>query len=105
MVLWNDYIFLGQYVFDLMSMIAFTQSIDTSDSQPGRTESLPMVNGNMVVQQYILIQSGVEFLEIPKYTKEDLDEIDVLYRCCLPSYNHKSDLLIKNDVIALKLSQ
>jgi len=41
-------------IFDLMSMIAFTQKIDTSDSEPGRTESLPMVNGNMVVQQYLV---------------------------------------------------
>ena len=41
-------------IFDLMSMIAFTQKIDTSDSEPGRTESLPMVNGNMVVEQYLI---------------------------------------------------
>ena len=41
-------------IFDLMSMIAFTQGVDTSDSEPGRTESLPMVNGNMVVQQYLV---------------------------------------------------
>ena len=41
-------------IFDLMSMIAYTQSIDTSDSKPGRTETLPMVNGNMVVQQYLV---------------------------------------------------
>lgn len=41
-------------IFDLMSMIAFTQKIDTSDSEPGRTESLPMVNGNMVVQQFLV---------------------------------------------------
>ena len=41
-------------IFDLMSMIAFTQKIDTSDSEPGRTETLPMVNGNMVVQQYLV---------------------------------------------------
>lgn len=41
-------------IFDLMSMIAFTQSIDTSESEPGQTESLPMVNGNMVVQQYLV---------------------------------------------------
>ena len=41
-------------IFDLMSMIAFTQGFDTSDSEPGRTESLPMVNGNMVVQQYLV---------------------------------------------------
>ncbi len=41
-------------IFDLLSMIAFTQKIDTSDSEPGRTEALPMVNGNMVVQQYLV---------------------------------------------------
>ena len=41
-------------IFDLMSMIAFAQNIDTSDSKPGQTESLPMVNGNMVVQQYLV---------------------------------------------------
>lgn len=41
-------------IFDLMSMIAFTQGFDTSDSEPGRTETLPMVNGNMVVQQYLV---------------------------------------------------
>ncbi len=41
-------------IFDLMSMIAFAQGFDTSDSEPGRTESLPMVNGNMVVQQYLV---------------------------------------------------
>ena len=37
-----------------MSMIAFTQNIDTSDSELGRTETLPMVNGNMVAQQYLV---------------------------------------------------
>lgn len=41
-------------IFDLMSMIAFTQGFDTSDSEPGLTETLPMVNGNMVVQQYLV---------------------------------------------------
>ncbi len=41
-------------IFDLMSMIAFTQKIDTSESEPGRTESLPMVNGDMVVEQYLV---------------------------------------------------
>jgi len=41
-------------IFDLMSMIAFTQKIDTSDSEPGQTESLPMVNGIMVVQQFLV---------------------------------------------------
>lgn len=41
-------------IFDLMSMIAYTQGFDTSDSELGRTESLLMVNGNMVVQQYLV---------------------------------------------------
>ena len=41
-------------IFDMMSMIAFTQNIDTSDSELGRTETLPMVNGNMVAQQYLV---------------------------------------------------
>lgn len=41
-------------IFDLMSMIAYTQKIDTSDSEPGQTESLPMVNGNIVVQQFLV---------------------------------------------------
>lgn len=47
-------------IFDLLSMIAFTQKIDTSDSQPGRTESLPMVNGNTVVQQYLVYTGNKE---------------------------------------------
>ncbi|MBO4561249.1 MAG: DUF3108 domain-containing protein [Bacteroidaceae bacterium] len=46
---WRD-----ERIFDLLSMIAFTQGIDTQGSQPGRTETLPMVNGNMVVQQYLV---------------------------------------------------
>ena len=41
-------------IFDMMSMIAFTQKIDTSDSELGSTETLPMVNGNMVILQYLV---------------------------------------------------
>jgi len=41
-------------IFDLMSMIAFAQNIDTSGSKPGQTETLYMVNGNKVVQQYLV---------------------------------------------------
>ena len=41
-------------IFDMMSMIAFAQNIDTSDREPGSTENLPMVNGNKVVQQYMV---------------------------------------------------
>jgi len=41
-------------IFDMMSMIAFTQKIDTSDRELGSTETLPMVNGSMVVLQYLV---------------------------------------------------
>jgi hypothetical protein len=41
-------------IFDMMSMIAFAQNIDTSDREIGSTENLPMVNGNKVVQQYLV---------------------------------------------------
>ena len=41
-------------IFDLLSMIAFTQSIDTRISELGRTVTLPMVNGNLVVLQYLV---------------------------------------------------
>ena len=41
-------------IFDMMSMIAFAQNIDTSDREIGSTENLPMVNGNKVVQQYMV---------------------------------------------------
>ena len=41
-------------IFDIMSMLSYTRMIDTSDSEPGRTESFPMVNGDMVVQQYLV---------------------------------------------------
>lgn len=41
-------------IFDMMSMIKFTQKIETSGIKPGHTEFLPMVNGNMVVQQHLV---------------------------------------------------
>ena len=41
-------------IFDLMSMIAFAQKIDTKGLKPGSTETIPMVNGNLVVQQYLV---------------------------------------------------
>ena len=41
-------------IYDLMSMMAFAQTIDTSDLEPGSTESIPMVNGNRVVQMYLV---------------------------------------------------
>ncbi len=41
-------------IYDLMSMLNYARRIDTSGSEPGRTETLPMVNGDMVVQQYLV---------------------------------------------------
>ena len=41
-------------IFDMMSMIAYGQKIDTSDREPGSTENLPMVNGSKVVQEYMV---------------------------------------------------
>ena len=41
-------------IFDLMSMISFAQKINTKGIKPGYTKTLPMVNGNMVVQQYLV---------------------------------------------------
>lgn len=52
--------------------------------------------------QSILIQSGIEYLEIPSYEDGGLAEIDGLYRSYLPINSHKSNHLIKNDVIVLK---
>lgn len=51
--------------------------------------------------QSIFIQSGIEYLDIPRYEKGDLDEIDRMYRDCLP-YHHKPNHLIFNDVVSLK---
>ena len=41
-------------IYDLMSMLKYTRTIDTSGSEPGRTESLPMVNGDQVITQYLV---------------------------------------------------
>lgn len=41
-------------IFDLMSMISFAQKINTNGIEPGYTQTLHMVNGNMVVQQYLV---------------------------------------------------
>lgn len=52
--------------------------------------------------QSMLIKSGIEFIEVPLYKKEELEELDRIYRNYLPSYSYKPDHLILNDVIALK---
>ena len=52
--------------------------------------------------QSILLQTGIEYLEIPRYNDEDLDEIDRLLRISLPKYSNKSNYLIHNDVVTLK---
>lgn len=41
-------------IYDIMSMLIFARSMDTSGSEPGRTESLPMVNGDQVITQYLV---------------------------------------------------
>lgn len=52
--------------------------------------------------QSILIQSGIEYLEIQRYTEDELDEINRKYRNYLSEYYHKPNHLIINDVVALK---
>jgi hypothetical protein len=41
-------------IYDVMSMLKFARSMDTSGSEPGRTESIPMVNGDQVITQYLV---------------------------------------------------
>ena len=52
--------------------------------------------------QSILIQSGIEFLESPRYKDEEIDGIKRLYSCYLSEYYNKPSHLIVNDVVALK---
>lgn len=47
-------------IYDLMSMLSYARTIDTANSEPGRTESLPMVNGTMVVQQYLVYTGNTQ---------------------------------------------
>lgn len=41
-------------VYDILSMLGYARTIETSHSELGQTETLFMVNGDMVVQQYIV---------------------------------------------------
>lgn len=52
--------------------------------------------------QSILIQSGIEYLDIPRYKDEEIAEIKGLYSGYLSGYYNKPPHLIVNDVVALK---
>lgn len=52
--------------------------------------------------QSILIQSGIEYLEVPRYKDEEIDDIQRLYSGYLSGYYNKPPHLIVNDVVALK---
>ena len=41
-------------IYDILSMLNYARTIDTSNAEPGRTETIPMVNGDMVVTQYLV---------------------------------------------------
>ncbi len=45
-------------IFDMLSMLTFARSIDTGGKDPGYTRTLPMVNGDMVVDQYIIYEGN-----------------------------------------------
>lgn len=46
----------GNRIYDMLSMLSFARSIDTNGKQPGYTLTLPMVNGDIVVEQYIVYE-------------------------------------------------
>ena len=52
--------------------------------------------------QSILIQSGIEYLEVPRYKDEEIEDIQRLYSRYLSDYYNKPPHLIINDVLALK---
>lgn len=68
---WRD-----ERIFDMLSMLRFTRDIDMTDKEPGYTETLPMVNGDMVVQQYIIYQ-GMEKIKADDGKKYDCLKISV----------------------------
>ena len=41
-------------IYDILSMLNYARTIDTSDAEPGLTKTIPMVNGDMVVTQYLV---------------------------------------------------
>ncbi len=41
-------------IYDLISMLKYARTIDTSGAEPGLTKSLPMVNGDQVITQYLV---------------------------------------------------
>ena len=43
-------------IFDMLSMLSFARSIDINGKNPGYTQTLPMVNGDLVVDQYLIYE-------------------------------------------------
>lgn len=43
-------------IFDMLSMLRFARSIDTNGKEAGYTRTLPMVNGDLVVDQYLIYE-------------------------------------------------
>ena len=43
-------------IFDMLSMLTFARSIDTNGKEVGYTCTLPMVNGDLVVDQYLIYE-------------------------------------------------
>lgn len=68
---WRD-----ERIFDMLSMLDFARGIDTRDREPGYTETLPMVNGDLVVQQYLIYQ-GMEKIKADDGNKYDCLKISV----------------------------
>ncbi|MBR4842393.1 MAG: DUF3108 domain-containing protein [Bacteroidaceae bacterium] len=43
-------------IFDMLSMLTYARSIDKAGKEKGYTSTLPMVNGDMVVEQYLVYE-------------------------------------------------
>ena len=50
---WRD-----ERIYDMLSMLDFARSIDMDGKQAGYSCTLPMVNGDMVVQQYLIYEGN-----------------------------------------------
>lgn len=66
----------NERIFDMLSMLEFARGIDTGDKEPGYTETLPMVNGDMVVQQYLIYQ-GMEKIKADDGNRYDCLRVSV----------------------------
>lgn len=63
-------------IFDMLSMLRFARSIDTNGKEVGYTRTLPMVNGDLVVDQY-LIYEGDKTVKADDRNKYDCMVISV----------------------------